>query len=113
MSVQLILYPQSYNGQYNAISNVASEKLIDGISFNSVNTSSSADISSTSPQAQITAAPPNVMNTWYRSRSTVSGTPALPDATLGNLYLYSVVGATSSGVYQKLSNLTVAQSYNL
>jgi hypothetical protein len=113
MSVQLILYPQSYNGQYNHISNVASEKLVDGISFNSINTSSSADISSTSPQAQIAAAPPNLMNTWYRSRSTVSGTPALPDATLGDLYLYSVVGTTSSGVYQKLSNLTVGQNYNL
>ena len=27
MSVQLILYPQNYNGQFNAVSNVADEKL--------------------------------------------------------------------------------------
>ena len=26
MSVQLILYPQTHNGQFNAISNVADEK---------------------------------------------------------------------------------------
>ena len=117
MSVQLILYPQSYNGQYNHISNVADEKLVDGINFNSINASSSADISSTSAilsiNLAITTAAPNIINTWYRYRSTVTGTPALPDASGGSLYLYSVSTDTLSGVYQRLSNLIAGQSYNL
>ena len=117
MSVQLILYPQSYNGQYNHISNVADEKLVDGINFNSINASSSADISSSSAilsiNLAITTAAPNIINTWYRYRSTVTGTPALPDASGGSLYLYSVSTDTLSGVYQRLSNLIAGQSYNL
>jgi hypothetical protein len=113
MSVQLILYPQSYNGQYNAISNVATEKLVDGINFYTINTSSSVDVASANASTAITSAPPNIINTWYRSRSTSSGTPALPDSSGGSLYLYSVVGAINSSVYQKLSNLTVGATYNI
>ena len=113
MSVQLILYPQSYNGQFNAISNVADEKLVDGINFNSIDTSASVDVASATASAAIAASPPNIINSWYRSRSTSAGTPTLPSSSLGNLYLYSAVGTTSSGVYQRLSGLTIGQIYNL
>ena len=111
MSVQLILYPQNYNGEYNAVSNVASEKLVDGILFNSINTSSSYDTLSSSTSDPINNAPPNIINTWYRWRTTVTGTPTLPTQTGGNLYLYAV--NSKSGVYQRLSNLTVGQTYGL
>ena len=113
MSVQLILYPQSYNGQFNAISNVADEKLVDGNNFNSIDTSASVDVASATASAAIAASPPNIINSWYRSRSTSAGTPTLPSSSLGNLYLYSAVGTTSSGVYQRLSGLTIGQIYNL
>tara|TARA_R110002020_G_scaffold40482_6_gene119643 strand:- start:786 stop:3530 length:2745 start_codon:yes stop_codon:yes gene_type:complete len=111
MSVQLIVYPQNFNGQFNAISTVANEKVVDGINFSTINTSASADISSFNASTPITAAPPTIMNTWYRSRSTSSGTPALPASSGGDLYLYSVVGNTTSSVYQRLSNLTVGNTY--
>ena len=113
MSVQLILYPQNYNGQFNAVSNVASEKLVDGINFTSINTSSSYDAPSSSTSYPIINAPPNIPNTWYRWRSTVAGTPTLPTQTGGDLYLYAVSTSTKSGVYQRLSNLTVGQAYVL
>ena len=111
MSVQLILYPQNYNGQFNAVSNVASEKLVDGINFTSINTSSSYDSASSSYSHPIINQPPNILNTWYRWRTTVTGTPTLPTQTGGDLYLDAVSTSTKSGVYQRLSNLTVGQAY--
>jgi hypothetical protein len=114
MSVQLILYPQSYNGQYNAVSNVASEKLVDGITFTTINVSSSYDNSAALPiivADTLTNAPPTIINTWYRFRSTVSGTPTLPTQASGKLVLNSTTTDTACGVYQKLSNLVVGQQY--
>ena len=113
MSVQLILYPQSYNGQYNAISNVGNEKLVDGINFSTINTSASVDVASITSAAPLSAEPPDIINTWYRSRSTVTVTPTLPSSSGGSLYLYSAVGSTTSTVYQRLSNLTIGATYNL
>ena len=43
MSVQLILYPQTYEGQYNSISVNANEFVVNGISFTDLSTSSSYD----------------------------------------------------------------------
>jgi hypothetical protein len=113
MSVQLILYPQNYNGEFNAVSNVADEKLVDGINFNTINSSSSYDDPTVSLSNPITNAPPNIPNTWYRWRSTATGTPTLPTQIGGNLYLYTVSTNVVSGVYQKLSNLVVGQTYIL
>ena len=113
MSVQLILYPQSYNGQYNAVSNVASEKVVDGILFTTINTASSYDSPTVSLSAPIINAPPTIINTWYRFRSTATGTPTLPTQSGGDLELYSTTTNTISGVYQRLSNLIVSQTYNV
>jgi hypothetical protein len=45
MSVQLILYPQSYEGAFNAISTDPNEFVVNGISFTGLSTSSSYDTS--------------------------------------------------------------------
>ena len=113
MSTQLILYPQTYEGQYNLSSTLASEKIVDGISFSTINASPLADVPSNSPLPVIGFAQPIIVNSWYRSRSTLFGTPAAPSAAGNYLYLYSVASSTTSGVYQKLSNLTIGQWYNL
>ena len=113
MSTQLILYPQNYEGQYNLTSTVASEKVVDGISFSTINASPLADVPSNSPLPVIGFAQPVIINSWYRSRSTLFGTPAAPSASGNYLYLYSVASSTTSGVYQKLSNLTIGQWYDL
>ena len=117
MSVQLILYPQNYNGQYNAISNIAQEKLVDGINFNSIDASSSYDTSVYPPFVDVinNAYTNNldIQNTWYRWRTTSTGTPTLPATIAGNLRLYSTTTNTTSGVYQRLSNLVVGQTYQI
>tara|TARA_R110002051_G_scaffold41511_3_gene86060 strand:+ start:1060 stop:3885 length:2826 start_codon:yes stop_codon:yes gene_type:complete len=114
MSTQLILYPQTYDGMPNIISASTTQKIVDGISFNSINTSSSYDAGSLVSIAAVTAmnnAPANIINTWYRYRSTTSGTPALPTQTGGGLVLSATTTDTNSGVYQKLSNLIVGAPY--
>lgn len=115
MSVQLIVFPQSYDGQFNSLSTTANEFVVDGTSFNTINTSSSYDSSSSGNVILdvLTNQPPSTINTWFRFRSTSSGTPTLPTETTSNLTLYSTTTLTFSGVYQKLSNLVVGTTYEM
>ena len=113
MSVQLIVYPQDYEGTYNAISSSPTEFLVNGINFAGMDSANSYD----SPHLSnvlvdvLTNAPPIIINTWYRYRSIAFGTPNLPDVVTGDLVLYSTTSQTISGIYQKLSNLTIGSQY--
>jgi len=114
MSVQLIVFPQSHDGQFSSISTTANEFVVDGINFNSINTSSSYDSSATNVILDVlTNQPPSPFNTWFRFRSTSFGTPTLPTETAGNLILNSTTTFTFSGVYQKLSSLVVGTTYQM
>ena len=73
MSIQLILYPQSYNG-LNPITGSPNQFIVDGIDFNTINTSS-ASVSLAQPtyQSAINLLNPTmVVNTWYRFSSDVA-----------------------------------------
>ena len=120
MSTQLILYPQTYKGEYNSVSNpVLFEYFVDGIKFTSLNASANVSLSSpalVSPHiAALLALPPSAVNTWYRYRTTTPGTPDLPTQIGNNLILEALTttGANGSGVYQRLSNLVPGQSYEV
>ena len=114
MSVQLILYPQSFDGTSNPLSGIANEFVVNGISFLDLGSTSSYDSSASNvPLDVLTNQPPSVINTWYRFRTTSSGTPSLPTVTSGNLVLNSNTTLTLSGVYQRLSNLIVGQQYTV
>ena len=113
MSVQLIVYPQSYNGFYNAMSSSPSEVIVNGISFTNLDNSTSYDSSDTVniPLDVLINEPPTIVNTWYRFRGIGSGTPNLPVVLAGDLVLNSTTTQTLSGIYQKLSNLTIGSQY--
>ena len=66
MSVQLILYPQSYDG-LNSLSGLGTEQVVDGINFNTLNTSStSLSLAAPTYQSAINALSATmVVNTWY------------------------------------------------
>jgi hypothetical protein len=114
MSVQLILYPQTYEGQYNSISANANEFVVNGINFTGLSTSSSYDSSlSTYAINNALTIQPAVTNTWVRYRSTAAGTPALPTNTSGNVVFNSGAFSSTSGIYQKLSNLVIGQLYTI
>ena len=113
MSVQLIVYPQSYEGGFNEISTSPTEFLVNGINFNNLDNTGTYTSSVSVPYVDtLTNAPPTIYNTWYRFRNNVGGTPVYPTVVAGNLVLASVV-STITGVYQKLSNLTIGAQYTI
>ena len=113
MSVQLIVYPQSYEGGYNVISSSTTEFIVNGINFNALGVTATYSSPSATPFLDtFINAPATTQNTWFRFISTTAGTPAFPSVLAGNLILNSVVGTGSeAGVYQRLSNLTTGVDY--
>tara|TARA_R110002020_G_scaffold402108_1_gene612298 strand:- start:1800 stop:4583 length:2784 start_codon:yes stop_codon:yes gene_type:complete len=103
MSVQLIIYPQFYDG-LDPLSGQATEFIVDGINFDTVNTSSnSTGVGGALPQAFISA---NTFtpNTWYRFSSSTSAVTMVTN---------QLSGLTNTGVLQQLSNLTVGEPYDV
>jgi len=115
MSVQLIVYPQSYEGGFNEISSSPTEFIVNGINFNGLDTTGTYTSSVSIPYVDtLTNAPPSIYNTWYRFRNNAAGTPDYPSVVVGDLVLNSVAGSGSiSGIYQKLSNLTIGTQYTI
>ena len=105
MSVQLILYPQSYDG-LNSLSGLGTEHVVDGINFNTLNTSStSLSLAAPTYQSAINALNATmIVNTWYRFGPSI--TP--PTETSGDVSF-----VISQGILQKLSNLVVGQTYDV
>jgi len=115
MSVQLIVYPQSYDGQTTAISNSPTEFIVNGISFSNLGSSTAYTSGILPPYVDaLTNAPTTIPNTWYRFRNNTGGTPNYPSLVSGSLILESVVGSGSvTGVYQRLTNLVIGQQYTI
>jgi hypothetical protein len=113
MSVQLIVYPQNYEGVFNAFSGNATEVLVNGISFNDLdNTSSYTSTSGTPYVDTMTNAAPTMINTWLRYRV---GASAFPTVVSHSLVLNSLGNGFTepTGIYQKISNLTIGQTYTV
>ena len=113
MSVQLIIYPQNYLGIFNTISGNPTEAIANGFSFiNLDNTGTYTSTSGTPYVDTITNAPPTIINTWYRYRV---GASAFPTVVLADLVLNSLGNGSSepTGIYQKMSNLTIGQQYTV
>jgi len=105
MSVQLILYPQSFNG-LNSLSGAGTEQVVDGINFNTINTSaSSLNLAAPTYQSAIDALNATmIVNTWYRFAPSIT-----PPTEVGG----GVAFVISQGILQKLSNLVVGQTYDV
>ena len=115
MSIQLIVYPQSYDGTYNAFSSSQTEFIVNGINFNNLDNSPSYTTTLSPPYAPaLFNQPPAIINSWYRFKMNNGGNPAYPSDVSGNMVLNSVAGTGSvSGIYQRLSNLTVGSQYTI
>ena len=119
MSTQLILYPQSYTGQYNTTTNTytigSTEFVVDGINFSTISSSPTAETPLFGyPPSIIPIAPPSIINTWYRYRSPLTPPqPSYPLNISSTLALNMQGANTMSGVYQRLSGLTIGQNYDV
>ncbi len=112
MATQLILYPQTFNGELNPISISANEFIVDGNNFNTLNTSVTNESNVVSTNFILTTYPPTIPNSWYRYRLNPPGA-AYPTATSGNMILSTSAPVSASFAYQKITNLTVGQSYTI
>ena len=116
MSVQLIVYPQNYEGEFNDISSSSTQFVVNGINFSGLNSTPTYESSAANPsQDTINNAPPIVSNSWYRFRSTNPSYPSYPEVANNNIFFYIPPAAVGSatGVYQKLGNLVPGQQYEL
>ena len=114
MSVQLIVYPQTYQGHHNVVSLSETEQCVNGINFTGLSTSLSHDCTTGNiPLELMTSAYPSTPNTWYRFRSTATGTPSLPINSAGTAIMYATTIGSISGIYQRMTNLTVGGSYTI
>ena len=113
MSVQLIIYPQFFDGQ-SPLNNYQLEYVVDGVSFLTIDGSDSYTATQSNAILDaLTNAPPAIANSWYRFRSSDAGTPSFPENSSNKLKIYKTTTQTKSGVYQRLSNLNVGQTYTL
>ena len=113
MSVQLILYPQNYNGQYSFTSTpVLNQYVADG-NFNSgIFSATSTTNSQPSNFALTNSGAISAYKSFYSTGGTFASTSA-PTVTT-NLNLTANGSSTSSsGIYQKISNLTIGSCYEV
>jgi hypothetical protein len=116
MSVQLIVYPQNYSGFSSSISTTTTEFLVDGTQFSGLNISSTL-AEPNCPNAilaALTNQPPTVPNQWYRFINTCAPAAGIYPQQVGNNLVFNVdVDGSLSGIYQRLTNLTVGQVYSI
>jgi len=116
MSTQLILLPQTHLGVSSGTGVV--ELVSDGALFSTINASVGLSVNSIAPQTQAVNTLTPIINTWYRWKTIPGGTggwstPAAPYMLLQNLVLNTVSPASASGVFQKLSNLSIGVNYDI
>ena len=119
MSVQLVLYPQFYDGYISSSFPVLSEYVSDGTLFSLLNNYTGYDVPTSSifPASDAVTAVPSIP-AWKRFRSTNPsgqfGVVTMPEQISNKIYLYSNASHTSSsGVYQEIQNLNVGVQYEL
>jgi len=119
MSVQLVLYPQFYDGYISSSFPVLSEYVSDGTLFSLLNNYTGYDVPTSSllPASDAVTAVPAIP-AWKRFRSTNPsaqfGVVTMPTQISNKIYLYSNASHTSSsGVYQEIQNLNVGVQYEL
>ena len=109
MSVQLIVFPQYFDGS-TSLSSPSTQFFVDGINFNQVDTSSSTlNITGALPQAFINSNTLGgitffIPNTWYRFSSS---------ATAVSEGANTILVVPTQGILQRLSNLTFGATYDL
>ena len=109
MSVQLIVYPQSYDGLTNS-SNTSNQFFVDGINFNNVNASANTAIATTLAQGAISYYNSIMaVNTWYRYYDTDSANVY----ETGSFLRIASGAGEQNGIIQKLSNLTIGAVYDV
>ena len=113
MSAQLILYPQIYNGTYTFTGSPTIQYVADGNFSNGLTATTDTTNSQPSHYAVTNSV---AISAWkgYRSTGGAFASCSAPSISASGLTLSSNAGsASSTGVYQLISNLTVGQCYEV
>ena len=116
MSVQLILFPQNYEGRMSTFTGDPNQIVVNGTSFNGLSIASSTTTNNSFigfyVLNMVNANPATVPNTWYRYRWGVgSSFPDLPTDS-GNNAIFDILSQNgASGIYQRVTNLTIGTQY--
>ena len=118
MSTQLILYPQSYEGQYSSIANPNSfQYIVNGINFTGFSSTTLYNTTAVHPsQDAIDNSPPSILGNWFRFTTTGGdyGAVTAPTYGAGAVQLsFNAVTPGQTGLYQKLSGLIVGAVYDV
>jgi hypothetical protein len=91
MSTQLILYPQSYKGEYNSIANPSTiEYIVNGINFIGLDSTSLHNTTANNPSEDaIINQPPSIAGNWYRFTTTGGSWGAVSEPVVGFWYIIS------------------------
>jgi len=116
MSIQLVLYPQNYQGVYT--SPILNQYVADGVNFYLLNSLSgyAVPLNESDPVAD-TLISSQPIAAWKRFRTT--GTPfenvSIPTQGFANdvIFYSSNSGTSSSGIYQQIENLNFGVQYEL
>ena len=113
MSVQLILYPQNYEGQYSSISTPFFTEYVSDYSFNIGSLGSGFSGSAGNQGAAISNLIP--LNIWQQYNVTGGSFTSANAATVssGKITLDSASSTSLTGIYQLISNLQIGSTYVL
>ena len=115
MSVQLILYPQNYNGTYTYTSNpVLNQYVANGNFTSGINSTTGSAAAHPSYTTLTTNTPISNWKAWQSTGGTYASVSSPLTSSAGlTLYGGSSSTAGSTGVYQLIGNLTVGVTYEL
>ena len=114
MSVQLIVYPQSYEGQYSSYSVPFFTQYVSDYSFNAGSNGSGYSLTVANPVTTVMSnvAPNNLWNSW-NSTGGVWGVTTAPSFASNKVTLDSAASASSTGIFQLISNLIIGSTYEV
>ena len=114
MSVQLIVYPQSYEGQYSTYSTPFFTQYVSDYSFEAGASGSGYSLTVSNPVSTVISnvAPTNIWNSW-NSTGGIWGVTTAPSFASGKVTLDSAASNSSNGIFQLISNLTIGSTYEL
>ena len=118
MSTQLILYPQSYKGEFNSTSTL-NQFIVNGINFTGFNSSTNYNTTANTPSTDAIAnSSPSILGAWYRYATTGGSWGSVPQpvdiTTTGVItFFYTAAPTSRTGIYQQLSGLVVGAVYDV
>lgn len=116
MSVELFIFPQFYNSNFAPSTIVPSEWCPDGLSFLTIGAPNLNTNSDSNPLGfAVVNTPPSTYNTWYMMKTDggAYGVGSYPTLNGWGTNFFLTFGTNgSSGIYMKLSGLSVGVSYD-